>query len=254
MNTSYETIHYEQRDGVAVITYDRQARRNAWSAPVYREIVAAIETANAEADIGAIVLTNAGPVFCAGVDSKAAPEPPDPVTGRSPTVATLSMAQDASWLHLLAASKPVVVAVGGAAIGLGVTQILAADVRIGAASSTYGFPFLALNTMPELGCTALLPRLVGLGRATDILLSARTLDAQEALAIGLITRISPDDRLLDEAVALARQMGAYPALQMKLTKGLLHANAAETDVNALLAREREAFVTLFRARRAGQTP
>ncbi|MDB5430157.1 MAG: enoyl-CoA hydratase/carnithine racemase [Caulobacter sp.] len=250
MPAEFETIRYETRGPVAVITYDRQERRNAWTVPMYREIVAAIGEANANDAIGAIVITNAGPVFCSGVDFKAPPEPRDPVTGKVVNIATLSMAQDESWLHLLAASKPVIAAVAGAAIGAGATQILAADIRMGSASSTYAFPFLKLGVMPEIGCTGLLPRLVGLGRALDICLTARTLDAAEALAIGLITRVCSDKDLLDEAIALAAQMAGYPALQMKLTKGLLRDNAAEADANAILRRETQAFVTMFKARKA----
>jgi enoyl-CoA hydratase/carnithine racemase len=249
---SFETIRYEERGKVALITYDRQARRNAWSVPMYREIVEAVERANAAEGVGAIVITNDGPVFCAGVDFKAAPEPADPATGRSPTIATLSMAIDDSWLHLLARSKPVIAAVGGSAIGAGVTQILAADIRMGSESSTYAFPFLALNTMPEIGSTALLPRLVGFGRALDLVLTAATIDAAEALRIGLITRVVADDRLVEEAVALAERMAGYPALQMKLSKGLIYANALEPDPNIYLGRESRAFIDLWKAARAAK--
>ncbi|ACG78938.1 enoyl-CoA hydratase/carnithine racemase [Phenylobacterium zucineum HLK1] len=244
---SYETLRYEERGRVAVITYDRQERRNAWNPPMYREAVAAIERANASADVGAIVITHDGPVFCAGTDFKAEPEPPDPQTGRRPNVATLSMAQDASWLHLLARSKPTIGAIRGAAIGLGVTQILPFDIRIGGASSTYSFPFLSLGLMPELGCTALLPRLVGYGHAVDICLSSAKLSAQEALDIGLITRVAGDDDVVAEAVALGEKLAAAPALQMQLTRELLRENSGEHDANVVLARETEAFVTMFRA-------
>src|SRR5690606_9300459 len=116
---TYETIRYETVGKVAVITYDRQERRNAWNAPMYREAVAAIERANADDGVGAIVVTHEGPVYCAGTDFKAKPEPPDPKTGRAPNIAMVSMAQDDSWLHLLARSKPSIGAIRGAAIGLG---------------------------------------------------------------------------------------------------------------------------------------
>jgi 2-(1,2-epoxy-1,2-dihydrophenyl)acetyl-CoA isomerase len=247
---SYENIHYETRGRVALITYDRQARRNAWDLAMYREVTAAVERANADDDIGAFVLTNAGPIFCAGIDAKAPIEPKDPVTGVRPAVATLGMADDTSWLHLLQRSKPSVVAVNGAAIGLGVTHILAADIRMGAQSSVFSFPFLGLSTMPEFGCTALLPRLVGFGRAMDILLTSAKLSAAEARDIGLITRIAPDTTLVDEAVALAETLAGLKPLQTRLTRGMLHDNAVEPDLNRLLTREREAFVTLFRATRS----
>jgi enoyl-CoA hydratase/carnithine racemase len=250
MSETFEMLRYEERGNVAVITYDRQERRNAWSVPMYRETVAAVGRANSADAIGAIVITNAGPVFCAGRDVKAPPEPRDPVTGRVVNIATLSMAQDQSWLHLMSRSKPVVAAVQGAAVGLGVTQILAADIRVGSRSSTYAFPFVSLGLMPELGATALLPRLVGYGRAVDLCLTAAKIDAAEAERIGLITRIFPDESFVDDVVGLASQIAGFPQLQLRLTKELFDANATVADKNAFLQREVDAFVTMFRARKA----
>jgi 2-(1,2-epoxy-1,2-dihydrophenyl)acetyl-CoA isomerase len=253
MSETFETLRYEQRGNVALITYDRQERRNAWNVPMYREAVAAVEQANAAEAVGAIVITNAGPVFCAGTDFKAPPEPRDPDTGRIVNVATLSMAQDDSWLHLMSRSKPVIAAVQGAAVGLGVTQILAADIRVGSRSSSYSFPFVSLGLMPELGATALLPRLLGYGRAVDLCLTAAKIDAEEAQRVGLITRIFPDESFVNDVVVLASQLASYPPLQMRLTKELLEANATVADKNAFLQREVDAFVTMFRARKAAAT-
>lgn len=252
---SYETIRYEQTGRVAVITYDRQERRNAWSVAMYREVVEAIERANADEGVGAIVITHEGPIYCAGTDFKAKLEPPDPATGRSPNIAMVSMAQDNSWLHLLARSKPTVGAIRGAALGLGVTQILPFDIRVGGEASTYAFPFLRLNFMPELGCTALLPRLVGYGRAVQICLTSATLDAREAERIGLIGEVVSDQRVLPRALEIAEQIAGYPALQTNLTRDLLRRNAGEEDFNVLLQRETDAFITMFKAqRRKAQAP
>ncbi|WP_239025758.1 enoyl-CoA hydratase/isomerase family protein [Sphingomonas paeninsulae] len=222
---TYQTLQYEERGQVAVITYDRQERRNAWNAPMYREIVAAIERANANDGVGAIVLTNAGPIFCSGADFRADPEPRDPITGHRPNIATISMAQDTSWLHLIARSKPTIAAIAGAAIGLGATQILPLDIRIAAESSSFSFPFLSLGTLPELGATALLARLVGYGRAVDICLSSAKISAVEAREIGLVTRVVPDNGLLDAALELGKKLAAVPVLQMQLTRALLLGNA-----------------------------
>jgi 2-(1,2-epoxy-1,2-dihydrophenyl)acetyl-CoA isomerase len=249
---SYQTIRYDRRGKVALITYDRQERRNAWNVPMYREIVAAIEAANADDEVRAIVITNDGPVFCSGVDFKAPPEDKDPVTGIRPNVATLSMAPDDSWIHLIRRSKPVICAINGAAIGAGITQILAADIRVGSKSSTYAFPFTSLGLMPEIGATALLAQLVGLGRAMDLALTAGKLDAADAERIGLITRVFDDETLVEEAVALGERLAGYPAFTLKKTKDLVYANAGEVDVNAYLARETEAFVELYRANKAAR--
>lgn len=243
---TYDHIRYEKRGAVAVITYDKQERRNAWSPPLYRETERAIESANGDEEIGAIVLTHEGPIFCAGTDFKAGPEV-DPDTGKKLNIAQICMMQDTGWIHLLARSKPMVGAVHGAAIGLGVTQLLPMDIRIGGESSTWSFPFLSLGFMPELGCTALLPRLVGYGRALDICLTSQKLTAAEAKEIGLISRVVPDEQVLDEAVAVAEKLAGVPKLQMRLTRGLFAANALEADTNAYLRRETDAFIEMLRA-------
>jgi 2-(1,2-epoxy-1,2-dihydrophenyl)acetyl-CoA isomerase len=126
------------------------------------------------------------------------------------------------------------------------------DIRIGAASSAYKFPFLQIGFMPELGCTALLPRLVGYGRAVDICLSAATVEAEEALRIGLITRVVPDETLLDEAVALGNRIAGFPRLQVGLTRELLSTNQTELDPNVFLKRETDAFITMIKAARAAK--
>jgi enoyl-CoA hydratase/carnithine racemase len=246
---AFETIRYAVEGRVGVIDYDRQDRRNAWNLPMYREIVAAVEAANADPAVAAIVFTNEGPVFCAGTDLKASPEPRDAVTGRRPNVATEAMALDRSWLHLLARSKPSIGAIRGRAIGLGVTQILPFDVRIGGESSRYAFPFLRLGTMPELGSTALLPQLVGYGRALHLCLTSAEIGALEAERIGLISEAVPDDRVLARALEIGEQIAAYPALPLGQTRDLLAANFAERDLNTVLGREIEAFLAMFRAAR-----
>lgn len=245
----FTTIRFAKQGNVAVITYDRQDRRNAWDLIMYREIVAAIEAANADPAIGAIVVTNAGPVFCAGADFKAQPGPADPETGRRPTMASEAMAQDTGWLHLLARSKPTVAAIDGLATGLGVTHALAFDLRIASHASRFAFPFLKLGTMPELASTALLPAMVGRGRAIHLCLTAAEIDASEAERIGLIGEVCPPGAVLDRALALAAQLAGYPALQLGLTRQLFAQNAAESDPNAVLRRESEAFVAMFRAKR-----
>jgi len=243
-------ITYEVEGDVAVITYDRAERRNAWNVPMYRAITAAVDKANADEGVGAIVFTHNGPVFCAGTDLKATPEPKDPVTGVRPSTATLGMADDTSWIHLMQRSKPSVVALNGMAVGLGATHILACDIRIGSPLAVLSFPFLAVGTMPEFGFSALLPRMVGFAAAMEICLTSAKLDAQQSLAKGLLSRIVPEETLRTEAVALASTLARLPPLQTRLTRQLLHANAVEPDLNTVLTRERDAFITLFRTQRA----
>jgi enoyl-CoA hydratase/carnithine racemase len=254
--TSSETgpqhLHYEEQGNVAVITYDRPDCRNAMNTQTYRELVAAVERANASEAVGAIVLAHKGPVFCAGIDLKAEPEPKDPVTGIRPTVATMGMANDTSWIHLMKRSKPTVAAINGAAIGLGATHVLAVDIRIGTRAASFSFPFLTRGSMPEFGFSALLPQIVGFGAAIDMCLTSAKLDAEASLAKGLLTRLSEADDALPEAIALASEIGKHSLLQVSLTRQLIYDNVGETDWNVVLTREREAFIQLFRAQRAAR--
>lgn len=243
---NYKAILYEEHGAVTVINYNRPEKRNALNVPLIRETMAAVRQANSAEHIRAIVITASGPVFSAGVDFKAPPEPKD-ASGRSPTPGSITMGQDEdNWLKLLESSKPSIVAVNGAAIGMGATHILSADMRIAAESATFSFPFLRLGAMPEIGCSGLLPRLVGYGRALDLCLRSSTIDAQEALRIGLVTSVHPDAELRDAALKLASQIAAYPPLQTKLTKRMFVENALESDRNQIMRRESTAFIEMFR--------
>jgi len=249
-----ETIHYAHHGAVAVITYDRPARRNAWNVECVRAVIAAIGMANDDPAIGAIILTGRGDAFCAGVDLKS-PSALDPVTGRRLTLATFTMGEgERNWITLLARSKPVIAAVNGAAVGIGATHILAADMRIAARSATFSFPFLKRGMMPECGSSALLPRIVGSGRAMDLFLRGDTLSAQEALDIGLVTALHDDLDLLPAALALGQQIAALPSLQVRLTKSTMSSNAGIDDADKIMQTESDAFLNMFRAQRAAAVP
>jgi 2-(1,2-epoxy-1,2-dihydrophenyl)acetyl-CoA isomerase len=239
-------VRYERTGRVAVISYNRPDRRNAWSVDCVQETIVAIKRANADEDIGAIVLTGEGNTYCAGADRKEGPQY-DPATGRRLTPATFTMGKDDNnWIALLAESKPVIAAVNGVAVGIGATHTLAADIRIAAESASFSFPFLRLNAMPECGASALLPQLVGAGRALDLILRSAAVSAAEALNIGLVTAVYPDAELRARAIALAEQLAALPALQVRLTKRMFLENACASDPATIMRNENRAFVELLR--------
>jgi len=247
------TVKVDFDYGIAWITLNRPDKRNALNTPIVRETMAAFRRANESEPVRAIVLTGAGKVYCAGQDTKYPPEPKDE-NGRSPTTATLMMGKgERNWVELLATSKPNLIAVNGPAVGLGVTHILAADMRIAAASATFSFPFLRLGAMPECGASGLLPRLVGFGRAMDLCMRSATIDAREAQHIGLITGIHPDEELLGAALKLAEQIAAYPAMQVKLTKRMLYASAEMNSSEDILKNENAAFLEMFKALKRTKT-
>lgn len=245
---TYSAILYEEQGPLAIITYNRPEKRNAINVPLIREAMAAVRHANEAQNVRAIIITANGKVFSAGVDFKAPTEPKE-ANGRSPTPGSITMGQDENnWLKLLESSKPTIAAVNGAAIGMGVTHILSTDIRIASESSTFSFPFLRLGAMPEIGCTGLLPRLVGYGRAIELCLRNATIDASEALRIGLVTSVHPDDQLRDAALSLGRSLAANPPLQTRLTKRAFIENAYEADANKIMARESAVFVEMLRTR------
>jgi len=242
-------VRYELVGAVALVTVDRPARCNAWCADVAQAVVAAIQRANAAAEVGAIVLTATGSSYCGGADLKAEPRY-DAASGRRVTPATYLMGKgERNWISLLADSKPVIIALNGPAVGIGATHILAADIRIAAESASIAFPFLRLGAMPECGSTALLPRLVGAGRALDLVLRNATVSAEEALRIGLVTAVYPDDRLREEALALGEQLARLPPLQLRLTRRMFRENAGNVDADAVMQVENRAFLELLKTLR-----
>jgi 2-(1,2-epoxy-1,2-dihydrophenyl)acetyl-CoA isomerase len=231
---------------VAIICVDRPEVKNAWDVPTYRSIVAAIGDANDNDDIGAIVLTATGSIYCSGVDMKAPKEEVDS-SGHRPSVGSLAMARGGGWPQLLASSKPTIAAVNGAAIGLGATHLLPVDLRLAAQSASFRFPFLAVGILPELGSSALLPRLIGEGRARELLLTGRVVPAEEARAMGLVAQVLPDGELLESAIRAAQKIADLPRYLVRTTRQLLVENGDGTDVTTAIEREGRAFVALLKA-------
>lgn len=194
-----------------------------------RETIAAIKEAVADPAIGAIVLTGEGSSFCAGADLKDEPEC-DTQTRHRLTPATFSIGKgDDNRIEFLVRSKPVVTAINGPAKGMGATQPLACDICVMAETANFSFPFLRLGAMPECASAALLPQLIGAGRATDILLRLGEISAQNGLDWGLVTQVFPKSELRAGAITIAEQLAAVTPLQMNLTKQMLAASAESRD-------------------------
>jgi len=252
MPLSFAHLVYEVVGPAAVICVNRPAYRNAWSVAVLQEIVRAIRLANDDERVHAIVLTAEGDVYSAGADLKTS-RTTDASGARAANIGAYVMGQgDNNWLRLLTESKPTIVAVNGPAIGLGVTHILAADVRIASQAATFRFPFVRLGAMPECGSTALLGRLIGFGRAVEICLRAREIDAEEALRIGLVTSLHPPHLLREAALAIAHDIAEAPPLQVKLTKQMLWEHARIFDPDEIMRSESKVFVGMLRASGRGK--
>jgi enoyl-CoA hydratase/carnithine racemase len=183
-------------DGVAVLTLARPERLNRWTKQMADEIGGALARLDADPAVRVVVLTGAGRAFCAGLDLSAAPSfeadsRPEP-----------SMLP---WQ----VGKPVIAAINGHAIGVGITFALTADVRFVARTAKIQFPFVRLGLVSELGSHAILARVVGLSHAADLLLSGRVIDGDEAVRVGLASRSLPADEVLPAALAWAREVAAH---------------------------------------------
>lgn len=206
----YTQITYEAHEGIATVTLDRPEARNGYTIRMADEAAHALRTAIADEDVRVVLLTGAGEDFCVGAD----------LSGGGLGVAEHEdPSADAPWTEpatrvtrlLFRSGKPVIAAVRGAAVGVGSTMILPADFRIAAHDSRFGFVFSRRGIYPEGGSTWFLPRLVGMGRAMDWMISGRLIGAEEALNAGLVTALHPSADVLDKAYELARELIARTA-------------------------------------------
>ena len=221
----YETILYAVEEQIATITLNRPEKRNAYVPQMGEDVVAAFRTARDDAAVRAVILTGAGQGFCAGVDLDALKAmQAGQSTGKGPKLGDEEFVTSFP-LELVAFPKPVIAAVNGAAIGVGVTMILPCDIRIASERAKLGVPFTKLGILPGLGSSYLLPKLVGLGRAQELVLTSRVIEGPEALAIGLVSRVVPGDALLATAREIAALTVACDPDALAIAKQTLHAGA-----------------------------
>src|SRR3954452_15498874 len=241
MAVRYERITYETRGAVALITLNRPEKLNAWTPAMAAEQAHAITTANDDPQIGAIVMTGAGRGFCGGADmSETFGKRLDGVDpGENTAGGSGGMPADVDWVELCRRSKPLIAAVNGAAVGIGMTMILPFDVIVASESAKFGMFFIKVGLVPELASTHFLVQRMGFGRASEMCLSGRLLTGEEAFAAGLVDRLVDADALVDEAVAVAAMIGANAAPQLRMIKELLTLNGADTDLHRVQARESE---------------
>jgi enoyl-CoA hydratase/carnithine racemase len=231
----YEQIQFESRDEVGLITLNRPDKLNAWTPRMAGEMADAIGRANDDPAIGAIVLTGAGRGFCAGADMEDTFQ--SRIDGVDPGEDTASgqggMPKGLDWVELVRQSKPMIAAVNGAAVGVGLTQILPCDVIVASEKARFGMLFIKVGLVPELASTHYLVQRMGFGRASEMCLSGRLYAADEALRSGLIERVTAPDALLETAFEIAGGFCANPPPQLLMTKELLSVNGSATDMKAV---------------------
>lgn len=234
-----------RRDGaVARVTLNRPDRLNAFAGTMRDDLADALETAGADPSVRSIVVTGAGRAFCAGADLEAMVQ----MLEREDEDAFLGNVDAGKRVvrAIRAAPKPVIAAVNGVAAGAGASLVAACDLRVASDAASLGFTFNRIGLHPDWGASYFLPRLVGRGRARELILSARILGSAEAERIGLLDRVFPALELEDRVAALAAELASRAPLALGLAKQTL-----DRDRGALeeaLRREGEAQLACFRSR------
>ncbi len=231
-----QTFRYEETDGIATITLDRPKRLNALTFEVYAELRDIFPALGARDSVRAIVLTGRGRGFCSGGDVHEIIG--ELVKRDRAALVNFTRMTGALIGNIRRCPKPIVAAVNGVAAGAGAVIALACDFRIAAEGATLAFLFTRIGlTGADMGAAYLLPRVVGLAHATEILFLGDTIETGRAQALGLFNRVVPPDRLMEESRELAARLAAGPAAALAMTKALLN---QELDVDFDAAIEAEA--------------
>jgi len=237
---SYEQILFDVTDGVALVTLNRPEAMNTWTAVMAEELNDALYRCNEDDSIRAVVLTGAGDrAFCAGADLGRGG---GTFSGRDRADGPRRPARPP--LYPFQIDKPVIAALNGHAIGVGITYPMLADVRIVADNAKIAFAFVRRGVLPELASHVTLARVVGLSRAAELLLSGKTINGNEAAAMGLASRALPQREVLPAALELARDIAANTApASVAITKKLLW-DGLTASVPDMMRRESPIFAWL----------
>src|SRR5437667_12847203 len=206
---SYETVIWEQSDGVGRLTLNRPETLNAWTAAFGEELLGVVTGEAAADSVRAVLVTGSGRGFSSGADLKAGFDP-HPDDGMPDVRKELHDVYHPAIAGIRRLEKPVVTAVNGPAVGIGCSLALAGDLVMAAESAFFGLAFVNIGLMPDGGSTLFVPAAVGKARAFQMALLGDRVSAQQALDWGLVNWVQPDDRLLEEADALATRLAAGP--------------------------------------------
>jgi enoyl-CoA hydratase/carnithine racemase len=216
---AYETIRYEIADNILTITLNRPDKLNAFNAAMQAELIDAFDKADADDDVRAVIVTGAGRAFCAGADLSEGAKTFDRAARADRKTAPLQANGEVEWsddavrdgggrvtLRIFKCLKPVIGAINGAAVGIGVTMQLAMDIRIASEDARFGFVFARRGIVPEAASSWFLPRIVGISQALAWCYSGRVFPAQEALEGRLVRQVVPGNELMTRVRSIAREI------------------------------------------------
>lgn len=226
-----ETIKFEKENGVATIALDRPDRLNAFDETMHEELYAALEAVESDGAVRAVVLRGEGRGFSAGADLSSVRSEEDPDLGEY-----LRRTYSRAIMKMVRMEKPVVAALHGPVYGAGMGMALACDVRVASESAKFSVAFVKIGLMPDAGVSFFLPRIVGLGRAMELSMTGDAVEADEAYSIGLVNKLVEEEKLTEEARALAGKLASLPTRALGQIKHSLYASF-ESDLQTALEAE-----------------
>lgn len=235
---AYETIIVEIEEGVATLTLNRPKVLNALNDQVFNELAEAAEELATDQSVRVVIITGGEKVFAAGADisQMASASAVDVTTSDNPSHRAFHLIENMP--------KPVIAAIAGFALGGGCELTLVADVRIAADNAQFGLPEIKLGILPGGGGTQRLPRLIGSGRAKELIFGGDFIKAEEALRIGLVNKVVPADQLFNEAHKMAKKFADRGAVALRLAKSAVN-EGQRMDLEAGLQYEHKCFSLLF---------
>lgn len=242
---AYQQISYDVADGVLTLTLDRPEQLNAFTTTMQNELIDACDRADADDSVRAIIVTGRGRGFCAGADLSGGPSTFDAsARGRSADIRANRDGGGLLTLRFFELKKPIIAAINGPAVGVGITMTLAMDIRLASENARMGFVFARRGIVPEACSSWFLPRIVGPQQALEWVSTGRVFNAQEALAGRLVRSVHPHDALLPAAYALAREIADNTApVSVALCRQLVYRGlVADHPMAAHMADSRGIFV------------
>jgi enoyl-CoA hydratase/carnithine racemase len=238
----YTTIDYEKRGAVAILSLNRPDALNALSQEMKNELKECMHRATGDADVAVLILTGNGRAFSAGGDLHNFKRAYEVYRDNGPDESFADPALPQAFIDF---PKPLIAAVNGPAVGFGLTVSLICDIRIASDRALFSCAFVRIGVTPEFGSSYFLPRLVGYGKAIELTLTARPIDAAEALKIGLVNRVTPHDMLMPEALEMAAGIARFPQEAVRASKALLR-HGYHSTLDQVMAYEGLTFRHLMR--------
>lgn len=218
----YETIRCDIEERILTVTLHRPEKLNAFTVRMRDELIAAFDQADANDEVRAVIVTGAGRAFCAGADLSEGSATFDSQIGGTDTLETHRDGGGMVALRIFESKKPVIAAINGPAVGVGITMTLPMDIRLASTNARMGFVFARRGIVPEACSSWFLPRVVGISKAAEWVYTGRVFEAEEALQAGLISRVVAPEGLLEAARALGREIADYTsAVSVVLSRQLL---------------------------------